>query len=135
MAIHDTSSVVGAAAIFGDRALEVATTVKLLRTLLLVPIALVAGILLRQSEARLRIPGFLVLFVAASVAGSVLEPSVALTSGVKAVSHVLLVAALFCIGMEIRRTTIASLNGRAILLSVLLWLLVLPITWLAAMSW
>ena len=135
MAIHDTSSVVGAAAIFGDRALEVATTVKLLRTLLLVPIALVAGILLRQSEARLRIPAFLVLFVAASVAGSVLEPSVALTSGVKAVSHVLLVAALFCIGMEIRRTTIASLNGRAILLSVLLWLLVLPITWLAAMSW
>ena len=61
MAIHDTSSVVGAAAIFGDRALEVATTVKLLRTLLLVPLALVAGILVRQSQAKLRIPGFLVL--------------------------------------------------------------------------
>lgn len=135
MAIHDTSSVVGAAAIFGDRALEVATTVKLLRTLLLVPIALVAGILVRQSQARLRIPGFLVLFVAASVVGSVLEPPVALTSGVKAASHFLLVAALFGIGMEIRRTTMAALNGRAILLGVLLWLLVLPITWLVAMSW
>ena len=135
MAIHDTSSVVGAAAIFGDRALEVATTVKLLRTLLLVPIALVAGILVRQSQARLRIPGFLVLFVAASVVGSVLEPPVALTSGVKAASHFLLVAALFGIGMEIRRTTVKSLNGRAILLGVSLWLLVLPITWLVAMSW
>ena len=135
MAIHDTSSVVGAAAIFGDRALEVATTVKLLRTLLLVPIALVAGILVRQSQAKLRIPGFLVLFVAASAIGSVLEPPVALTSGVKAASHFLLVAALFGIGMEIRRTTMASLNGRAILLGIVLWLLVLPITWLAAMSW
>ena len=135
VAIHDTSSVVGAAAIYGDRALEVATTVKLLRTLLLVPVALVAGIALRRSEAKLRIPGFLVLFVAASVAGSVSELPVAITSGVKAVSHLLLVAALFGIGMEIRRTTIASLNGRAILLSVLLWLLVLPLTWFAAMSW
>ncbi|MCY4011533.1 MAG: putative sulfate exporter family transporter [Gammaproteobacteria bacterium] len=135
MAIHDTSSVLGAAAIFGDRALEVATTVKLLRTLLLVPIALVAGILVRQSQAKLRIPAFLVLFVAASVIGSVLEPPVALTSVVKAASHFLLVAALFGIGMEIRRTTMASLNGRAILLGIVLCLLVLPITWLAAMSW
>ncbi len=134
MAIHDTSSVVGAAAIFGDRALEVATTVKLLRTLLLVPIALVAGILVRQSQARLRIPGFLVLFVAASAVGSILEPPAVLTSGVKAASHVLLVAALFGVGLAVRRTTITSLNGRAIMLSVLLWLIVLPVTWFAAMG-
>ena len=73
--------------------------------------------------------------MAASAIGSVLEPPVALTSGVKAASHFLLVAALFGIGMEIRRTTMASLNGRAILLGIVLWLLVLPITWLAAMSW
>ena len=135
MAIHDTSSVVGAAAIFGDRALEVATTAKLLRTLLLVPIALLAGILVRQSQAKLRIPTFLVLFVAASAAGSALHLPVALASGIKAASHVLLVAALFGIGMQIRRATVASLNGRAILLGVLLWLLVLPATWLVAMSW
>lgn len=135
LAIHDTSSVVGASAIFGDRALEVATTVKLLRTLLLVPVAFAAGILVRRSEARLRIPGFLVLFVAASVAGSLFEPPVALISGVKAASQVLLVAALFCIGMELRRATIASLNGRAVALGVVLWLLVLPVTWLAAMAW
>ena len=135
LAIHDTSSVVGAAAIFGDRALEVATTVKLLRTLLLVPVAFAAGLLLRRTEARLRIPAFLLLFVVASLAGSVLAPPVALVAQVKEVSHLLLVAALFCIGMEIRRTTLASLNGRAVTLGVLLWLLVLPVTWIAAMSW
>lgn len=135
LAIHDTSSVVGAAAIFGDRALEVATTTKLLRTLLLVPVAFGAGLLLRRTEARLRIPGFLVLFVVASVAGSVLAPPVGFVTYVKAISQVLLVAALFGIGMEIRKTTITSLNGRAITLGVVLWLLVLPVTWLAAMSW
>ena len=135
LAIHDTSSVVGAAAIFGDRALEVATTAKLLRTLLLVPVAFGAGLLLRRTEAKLRIPGFLLLFVVASLAGSVLEPPAGLLTQVKSVSHLLLVAALFGIGMEIRRTTIASLNGRAVTLGVLLWLLVLPVTWIAAMSW
>ena len=135
LAIHDTSSVVGAAAIFGDRALEVATTVKLVRTLLLVPVVLLAGVLLRQSEAKLRIPGFLVLFVAASVAGSWLEPPAAVVDQAKAASHFLLIVALFLIGMEIRRSTLASLNGRAVWLSVLLWLMVVPVTLVAAMSW
>ena len=107
LAIHDTSSVVGAAAIYGDRALEVATTVKLVRTLLLVPVALLAGVLLRRSEARLRIPAFLFLFVAASIAGSLLEPAVVVLAQAKSVSHFLLIVALFCIGMEIRRQTIS----------------------------
>jgi len=135
LAIHDTSSVVGAAAIYGDRALEVATTVKLVRTLLLIPVALLAGILLRQSEAKLRIPGFLALFVAASLAGSLLGPPAAVIGQAKAVSHFLLIVALFCIGMEIRRSTISSLNIRAVWQSVLLWLILLPVTLVAAISW
>ena len=135
LAIHDTSSVVGAAAIFGDRALETATTVKLVRTLLLIPVVLVAGILLRQSETKLRIPAFLALFVAASIAGTLLQPSAEVVAGVKSASRFLLIVALFFIGMEIRRSTITSLNGRAIWLSLLLWSFLLPVTLLAAMFW
>ena len=135
LAIHDTSSVVGAAAIFGDGALETATTVKLVRTLLLIPVVLVAGIALRRSEAKLRIPAFLVLFVAASVAGTLLQPPVEVIVQVKAASRFLLIVALFFIGMEIRRSTIASLNGRAIWLSLLLWSILLPVTLFAAMFW
>ena len=135
LAIHDTSSVVGAAAIFGDRALETATTVKLVRTLLLIPVVLIAGILLRQSETKLRIPAFLVLFVAASIAGTLLQPPVEVMAQAKAASRLLLIVALFFIGMEIRRSTIASLNGRAIWLSLLLWSLLLPVTLFAAMFW
>lgn len=135
LAIHDTSSVVGAAAIFGDRALEVATTVKLVRTLLLIPVALLAGVLLRRSEARLRIPAFLLLFVAASLAGSWLQPPVETVAQVKALSRFLLIVALFLIGMEIRRSTVALLNGRAIWLGLSLWFLLLPVTLVAALSW
>ena len=134
LAIHDTSSVVGAAAIFGDRALEVATPVKLVRTLLLIPVALLAGVLLRQSEARLRIPTFLLLFVAASLAGSLLQPPLAIVAHAKAVSHFLLIVALFCVGMDIRRATIASVNGRAIWLCITLWSILLPVTLFAALS-
>ena len=135
LAIHDTSSVVGAASIFGDRALEVATTVKLVRTLLLVPVALAAGVLMRQSETKLRIPLFLGLFVAASLVGSLLQPPVEVIAHVKSASRFLLIVALFFIGMEIRRATIASLNGRAVWLSLLLWSLLLPVTLIAAMAW
>ena len=135
LAIHDTSSVVGAAAIFGDRALEVATTIKLVRTLLLIPVALMAGVLMRRTEAKLRIPGFLVLFVAASLAGSLLQPPIEIIGQAKAVSRFLLIVALFFTGMEVRRSTVASLNGRALWLSVSLWLILLPVTLFAALSW
>ncbi|MCY3624149.1 MAG: putative sulfate exporter family transporter [Gammaproteobacteria bacterium] len=135
LAIHDTSSVVGAAAIFGDRALETATTVKLVRTLLLIPVVLIAGILLRRSETKLRIPAFLVLFVAASMAGTLLQPPLEVIAHAKVASRLLLIVALFAIGMEIRRSTIASLNGRAIWLSLLLWSILLPATLFAAMFW
>ena len=89
---------------------------------------------MRQSEARLRIPVFLLLFVAASLAGSLLQPPAEIVAHARSVSHFLLIVALFCIGMEIRRTTIASLNGRAIWMSISLWLMVLPLTLLAALS-
>ena len=67
LAIHDTSSVVATAAIYGDEAAVVATTVKLGRTLWLIPLAFAVSLIYRSSEARLRVPGFILLFIAAAV--------------------------------------------------------------------
>ena len=135
LAIHDTSSVVGAAAIYGEEALEVATTVKLARTLWLIPLVLVAGILMRQEEARLRIPGFVLAFVAASALGSLMDPPAAVVAFVKIGSQILLVAALFCVGMEVTRATLKAINARVLWLALGLWALVLPITLGAALNW
>ena len=74
------------------------------------------------------------LFVAASLAGSLLQPPAEIVGLAKAASRFLLIVALFFIGMEIRRSTIASLNGRAVWLSISLWLILLPVTLFAAMS-
>ena len=128
LAIHDTSSVLGAAAIYGDEALEVATMVKLARTLWLIPLVLVAGILMNQREARARVPAFVVLFVLASVLGSVLDLD-DYVGKIKSISQLALIAALFLIGTEISRETLRALNARALWLGVGLWLLVLPATY------
>ena len=108
LAIHDTSSVVATAAIYGDEAAVVATTVKLGRTLWLIPLAFVVSLLYRSGEARLRVPGFILLFILAAALGSVLPlaDQVLVTIGV--LSKTLLVIALGMIGLEIDRNTLSQ---------------------------
>lgn len=122
LSVHDTSSVVATAAIYGQEALEVATTVKLGRTLWLIPLALAVALQFGQSAARVRVPGFILAFLAASVAASVVpipEPAIA---GAGRVSKGLLVIALFFIGTEIRAETLQRMRGRVLAHAVVLWL-------------
>ena len=135
LAIHDTSSVVGAAAIYGDEALQVATTVKLVRTLWLIPLILAAGILMNRRETKTRLPGFVLLFVLFSIIGSMSNMPVEWLTGIKMLSRMMLVAALFFMGLEITRQTLRKLNGRAVSLGVCLWLIVLPTTFWAVKIW
>ena len=135
LAIHDTSSVIGAAAIYGDEALQVATTVKLVRTLWLIPLVLAAGILMNRRETKTRLPGFVLLFVLFSIIGSVSNISGEWIAGIKTLSQTMLVAALFFMGLEITRDALRRLNGRAVSLGVCLWLVVLPTTYWAVRLW
>ena len=135
LAIHDTSSVIGAAAIYGEEALQVATTVKLVRTLWLIPLVLAAGILMNRRETKARLPGFVVLFVLFSIIGSVSNISGEWIAGIKTLSQTMLVAALFFMGLEITRDALRRLNGRAVSLGVCLWLVVLPTTYWAVRLW
>jgi uncharacterized integral membrane protein (TIGR00698 family) len=128
LAIHDTSSVVATAAIYGDQAATVATTVKLGRTLWLIPLLLVFSILVQNKTARLRLPLFIVAFVVAACLGSLVSLPTALTSGASLASKSLLVAALFFIGTEISRATLKQLRGATLVHGLLLWLLVVPAT-------
>lgn len=135
LAIHDTSSVIGTAAIYGEEALEIATTIKLARTLWLIPLMLVAGLIMQRQEAKLRIPGFVLMFIAASVLGSLLGLEASITGMIKEVSKMMLIGALFLIGLEIQRSALAAVNGRAVWLGVGLWLIVLPTTLMAVKQW
>jgi uncharacterized integral membrane protein (TIGR00698 family) len=141
LAIHDTSSVVATAAIYGDRALEVATTIKLGRTLWLIPLVFAASLLEQRGAAaadgpppRVRVPWFVVLFVAAAACGSLLGLPAGAAGAAGEASRTLLVVALFLVGTELTRSTVRRIRGRVLWQALGLWLAVVPAT-LAAVVW
>ncbi len=134
LAIHDTSSVVATAALYGEEAADVATTLKLGRTLWLIPLVLAVSMMERTQDAKLRVPGFILLFVVASAIGTIIGVPDTVTALAATGSKALLIGALFFVGTEITRTTIAQLRGRVVWQALLLWALVVPAT-LGAARW
>lgn len=128
LAIHDTSSVVATAGIYGNEAQEVATTIKLGRTLWLIPAVFVASLVGQRGSAKLRVPGFILLFIAAAGVGSMVAVPEMVVSGASLLSKGLLVAALFLVGTELTRSTLAEVRGRVAWQAILLWLIVAPLS-------
>ncbi len=148
LAVHDTSSVVATAKIYGAEAAQVATTLKLGRTLWLVPLALAVSLSARPPGRRpaapgassppsspgVRIPRFIVLFVAAAAAGTWLQIPSTVASLAAWSSDALLVTALFLVGTELTRGTVRRIRGRMLWQALALWLVAAPAT-LAAVLW
>lgn len=133
MAVHDTASVVAVATLYGEDAAEVATTLKLGRTLWLVPLALLFSLANGgRHGGGLQFPFFILLFIGAALLGSQLALPASVMQLAGLASKTLLVLALFCIGGGISRATLRHLRGREVLQGLLLWLAVLPLTFLAA---
>jgi len=123
LAIHDTSSVVGATARYGAEALVIGTTVKLARALWIVPVAL-ATAAVRHNKARLQLPWFIVLFCLAAVVNTYASAASQSTHYLFVAGKFGLVATLFLIGSGITRATLTSIGWRPLLQGVLLWLVV-----------
>lgn len=119
LAIHDTSSVVGAAAKFGAGALAVGTTVKLARALWIVPMSLGTAAL-RRSKAQVQWPWF-ILFFAGAAALNTYAPAPAVYKRLYAGGKAGLTATLFLIGTGISRAALRKVGPRPLLQGVLLW--------------
>jgi uncharacterized integral membrane protein (TIGR00698 family) len=135
LAIHDTSSVVGAAAKYGVEALAVATTVKLARALWIVPLSIGTALVL-GAKAKIQWPWFIGLFCLAAVCNTYL-PAGAHAYGIAVkVAKIGLTATLFLIGSGISVATIKSVGHRPLLQGIILWLLVLAGSlWLIRAGW
>jgi len=123
LAIHDTSSVVGAATKYGPQALIVGTTVKLARALWIVPLALVTAAVKRH-RARIQFPWFILFFVFAALANTYLPAQHAATKTFFTLGRFGLTATLFLIGTGISRGTLKEVGWRPLLQGVLLWVAV-----------
>jgi uncharacterized membrane protein YadS len=122
LSIHDTASVLAAAASFSPEALETATVVKLGRTLWLIPLTLVASALTRRRGAS-PFPPFILFFLAAVMLRTLLPLGPIFLSGTALASKTLLLGALFLIGMQIDRDALKALSPRLWAQGLLLWLL------------
>ncbi len=123
LAIHDTSSVVGAAMRYGAEALSVGATVKLARALWIVPVC-VASAAARRSKARIAWPWFIGLFVLAAAAGTYLPAGAPVWRALGAAATGGLTATLFLIGAGLRRDVLSRVGPRPLIQAVALWALV-----------
>ncbi len=124
IAIHDTSSVVGAGAAYGAEALLVATTVKLTRALWIIPLSLFSMVVFRQKGVKVRIPWFIGWFIVAMLVNTYVDLPSALTDAIAWLSHAGLSATLFLIGGGLSLGVIRKVGARPLVLGVVLWVLI-----------
>ena len=122
VAIHDTSSVVGAAAAYGDEALTTAATLKILRILWLIPVIIVASYSMKRISANeIRIPLFVTGFIIASLIGGYLQFDGDVTSVFSLISKSLFGLALFLIGSQMSLASLKTICPRLIGMALVLW--------------
>ena len=126
LAIHDTASVIGAASVMGERAVEVAATLKLGRTLWIVPLVLFSAWYFREKRERFGFPIFILFFILAVALNSLLMPSAEVNHILKTINKICLLTGLFCIGTQIDRSAIQQISVKPLVLAVLMWAIVIP---------
>lgn len=123
IAIHDTSSVVGAASKYGKEALQVATTVKLARALWIIPLAFLISIFTKSDE-KIKIPYFIGFFVLAILSGTFLPFLKDFRIYISEFSRDMLKVALFLIGAGLSFQNIKNIGLKPLLFGIILWILI-----------
>jgi uncharacterized integral membrane protein (TIGR00698 family) len=126
IAIHDTSSVVGAGAAYGEHALEVATTIKLTRALWIIPLALVTSALRRgEGKRKITIPWFILYFIVAMLLNTyVLQSVPAVGQAISGLARKGLILTMFFIGASLSRGVLRAVGVKPLIQGVLLWVVV-----------
>lgn len=128
IAIHDTSSVVGAGAAYGEEALKVATTIKLTRALWIIPLALFTSVAFNRKGGKISIPWFIFFFVLAMVVNtyvlSASETGAAVGNFVNSLARKSLTLTLFFIGASLSRSVLKAVGVKPMVQGVLLWVVI-----------
>jgi uncharacterized membrane protein YadS len=135
IAIHDTSSVVGAGSAYGEEALQVATTIKLTRALWIIPLAIVLALLFKNKQQKVYIPWFILWFVVAMLLNTYLlenVPEVGIF--ISGIARKCLILTMFFIGASLSVDKIKAVGVKPLKLGVLLWLIISVVS-LAYILW
>lgn len=124
IAIHDTSSVIGAANVYGNEALQVATTVKLARALWIIPVSIFFVLFSKGSSRSINIPYFILFFILAIVASTYLNPVQVAAPYIVSASKISLTLVLFLIGSTLNFKLLKDVGMKPILLGIGLWIFI-----------
>ena len=125
IAIHDTSSVVGAGAAYGEEALQIATTIKLTRALWIIPLALITSFVFKSKGQKISIPWFIFFFILAMVFNTYVlnssETGIMIGEGINSLARKTLTITLFFIGASLSRDVLKAVGIKPLIQGVLLW--------------
>ncbi len=124
IAIHDTSSVVGAGEIYGEVAMKTATLIKLTRALWIIPLALVTMFIFRDKKSKISIPWFIFIFVLAMIANTYLPLPQWFVDIMVWIARRGMVVTLFCIGASLSLASIKQVGVKPLLQAVALWIVI-----------
>lgn len=124
IAIHDTSSVVGASSAYGEEALQLATTVKLTRALWIIPVAFVTSFIFKNKSEKVYIPWFIFFFVLAMVANTFLPLPDYLTNSIVWLARKGLTLTLFFIGASLSVDVLRKVGVRPMIQGIILWIII-----------
>ncbi|OXA97121.1 hypothetical protein B0A75_17000 [Flavobacterium oncorhynchi] len=124
IAIHDTSSVVGAANKYGAEALQIATTVKLARALWIIPISILTAAIFKSKNSKIKIPYFIGLFIVAMLLNSYVPATAVIAPHIVNIAKIGLTITLFLIGATLNINTLKSVGVKPLLQGVFLWIFI-----------
>ena len=125
IAIHDTSSVVGAGAAYGEEALQIATTIKLTRALWIIPLALATSVIFKNGGKKISIPWFILWFIVAVLLNTyVLDSVPEVGKAISGLARRGLIITMFFIGASLSTDVLKTVGVKPLLQGVLLWLVI-----------
>ena len=129
LSIHDTASVLGAALSFGNESVDMATTIKLTRTLWLIPLMIALSIFYDRKTS-FKMPIFVLIFLSVLFLNSYLFIDATTLLFIDNVSNLFLFSGLFCIGTSINKQSMLSLNHRVIFHALTLWVIAILLSYI-----
>ncbi|PIF34623.1 putative integral membrane protein (TIGR00698 family) [Flavobacterium sp. 9] len=124
IAIHDTSSVVGAANKYGAEALQIATTVKLARALWIIPISILTAVIFKSKNSKIKIPYFIGLFILAMLFNTYVPATAIIAPHIVGIAKIGLTITLFLIGATLNINTLKSVGVKPLLQGIFLWIFI-----------
>jgi uncharacterized membrane protein YadS len=134
LAIHDTGSVIGSALQFSDNSVEVATSLKILRTLWLIPLIVFLNSKFDTSNVINSFPVFIIFFIIAVIFSNLMSFSYEVIENLKVISKIFISYGIFSIGLQSAKLDLSEFRSKPFIVAITVWLIVIPLAYVVVIN-